>query len=68
MTVYGNNGLRTFGTLSYGTAAGALSTNAIYHFPPTYTLSFNSKPVMSDNGISVKYNVNELTVNWVLPY
>jgi hypothetical protein len=68
MTIYGNNSIRTFGKLSYGDASGTLSAAAIYEFPPTYTLSFNSKPVYSDNGVSVKYNLNELTVTWTLPY
>lgn len=68
MTVFGNNGLRTFGSLSYGDVDSTLSTNGVYEFPPTYTLTFNSKPEMSDNGISVKYNKNELTVRWFLPY
>lgn len=69
MTIFGNNGIRTFGSLSYGEALGTpLSTNGIYEFPPTYTLGFNTKPVMSDNGVSVKFNKNELTVKWYLPY
>lgn len=68
MTLPGNNNIRTFGTLSYGDVTGTLSAKGVYEFPPTYTLQFNTKPVMSDNGISVKYNRNELTVTWVLPY
>lgn len=50
--------------LSYGDVA----TSNNYEFPPTYTLSFNTKPVMSDNGVTAKYNRNELTVNWVVAY
>ena len=68
MTIYGNNSIRTFGKLVYGDVNGPLSVAAAYEFPPTYTLSFNSKPVYSDNGVSVKYNLNELTVTWTLPY
>ena len=68
MTVYGNNNIRTFGTLSYGDVTGTLSANGVYEFPPTYALQFNTKPVMSDNGATVKYNRNELTVTWTLPY
>lgn len=68
-TVYGNNNIRTFGQLSYGDATGSpLSALGVYNFPPTYSLQFNTKPVMSDNGVAVKYNRNELTVTWSLPY
>lgn len=64
MPVFGNNGIRTFGALSYGD----LNNKFLYEFPPTYTLSFNTKPIMSDNGVTVKYNRNELTVTWFVPH
>ena len=59
---------RGYGEISYGDTNSTLGAFGVYVFPPTYTLTFNVKPVMSDNGISVKYNRNELTINWVLPY
>lgn len=59
---------RGYGEISYGDNTSPLISRGIYVFPPTYTLSFNVKPVMSDNGVSVKYNRNELTINWVLPF
>jgi hypothetical protein len=69
MTVHGFNSIRTFGELSYGDVESRLGTEAgIYKFPPTYTLSFNSKPVLSDNGVNFKYTKSELTVVWYLPY
>lgn len=72
MTVYGNNFLRTFGSLSYNVSSLESSQdvdfNLKYTFPPTYTLSCNSKPIMSDNGVSVKYNRHELTITWIVQY
>jgi hypothetical protein len=59
---------RGYGELSYGSINNSLSEFGIYKFPPTYTLSINAKPIMSDNGVNVKYNRYELTVNWVLPF
>jgi len=58
------NGIRNFGRLSYGSEPDKY----LYVFPPTYTLTFNSKPVLGDNGIAPKYNRNELTVTWIVPY
>ena len=68
MTVHGYNSLRTFGHLSYGDATGPLGALAVYEFPPTYSISSSTKPVIGENGISAKYNRNELTITWVLPY
>ena len=59
---------RGYGEISYGDINSALGAYGVYVFPPTYTLSFNVKPIMSDNGVGVKYNRNELTISWVLPY
>ncbi len=67
MAVFGNT-YRSYGELSYGDTNTPLGALGVYNFPPTYSLSFNAKPVMSENGISAKYIRNELTINWVVPY
>lgn len=59
---------RGYGELSYGSIDNPLSEFGIYRFPPTYTLSINAKPIMSDNGVNVKWNRYELTVNWIVPF
>jgi hypothetical protein len=59
---------RGYGEVSYGDNSGILGNLGVYTFPPTYTSTLNSKPVISGNGYTSKYIRNELTINWILPY